>query len=113
VTDVLGERAVSTMIVAVVARPAVTLVIDVAGGNAVTIDGPVVFRAIVNPASEQSRVIRFEWDFGDEGRSTTTGHSCTHVFTSLGLKVVSVAAVLSDGTRSSAVTMVVVKAPGS
>jgi PKD repeat protein len=107
----MGERTISTMIIAVAARPPVTLVLEVAGGNAVTRDVPAVFTALVNPASEQSRVLRFEWDFGEEATSVTTGPSCTYVFTSLGTKTISVTAVLADGTRTSAATMVVVKAP--
>jgi PKD repeat protein len=111
VTDVLGERSTSTMIVAVVARPPVTVTLEVSGGQVVTVEVPVVFRAVVSPSSEQSRVVRFEWDFGGESSSTTAGSSSTHVFTSLGTKRISVSAVLTDGTRSSAETTVVVKAP--
>jgi PKD repeat protein len=111
ITDVLGERATSTMIVAVVARPSVTVVVEVAGGQTVALDVPVVFRAIVNPPSEQSRIIRFEWDFGDEAGSMTTGNACTHAFTSVGMRIISVTAVLSDSTRTSASTTIVVKPP--
>ena len=74
----------------------------------VTIEAPqtvqVNVAAIFTATATQStpgilEIARYEWEFGDGTNVTTTGPSTSHVFTSAGLRVVTVDVVEKDGRR--------------
>lgn len=109
-TDVSGERAIATTILSVVPRPPLTITLDVVGGTTPTAGNPVTFNAIVGPATELSRISRFEWDFGEGGALVTTnGSSTSRIFTAAGAKTITVTVVTSDNARFTAQTTILVK----
>jgi PKD repeat protein len=66
------------------------------------------FAAAVTPTADSQQVSRFEWDFGDN--TTVTGQSGTqsHVFTSNGVRTVTVRVILQDGREATGQTQVIV-----
>ena len=95
VTDSSGATVtVATVIVVEAAAP---LNVTITAPATVQVNVPATFTATVTQPAGTLEIVRYEWDFGDGASSDTTGPSTSHVYTSAGLKVVTVRAVEKDG----------------
>ena len=71
-----------------------------------TVDDTVVFVATVSGSDVP--IDRYEWDFGDGARATTTGNTVNHVYTTAGTRTVEVTALSVEGDRGTTQTTVLV-----
>ena len=94
-TDSTGDTVnVATVIVVDAAAP---LNVTIAAPTTVQVGISTTFTATVTQPVGTPEIDRYEWSFGDEGTAVTTGGTTSHVYTSRGLKVVTVRAVEKDG----------------
>jgi adhesin/invasin len=110
-TDVSGESSTATSVIAVQPRPPVLITVDVLGGtNAIVKNVPVVFSVTVNPATEQARVVRYEWDFGDLAPPISVNSSTiSRVYPTSGLRTYKVSVFMTDGQKFTAEGAIFVK----
>ena len=96
VTDSSGATVtVATVIVVEAAAP---LSVTITAPATVQVNVPATFTATVTQPAGTLEIDRYEWNFGDGHQTTVTaGSSTSHVYTSSGLKVVTVRAVEKDG----------------
>jgi PKD repeat protein len=97
-TDAAGETGVATAGVSVAEATPLSVIITPSGGT--TTKSSIIFTATVKP--DTALVARYEWDFGDGGTRITPGNVTTHVYDSIGRKVVRVRVVLTDGRSATA-----------
>ena len=107
-------RAVGTFTVVVTATDstgadvsvATVIVVESAGALNVTmtalpdpaqVDRAITFTATVTVASGTLEIERYEWNFGDGATAVTSGNSTSHVYSSAGLREVTVRVVEKDG----------------
>ena len=95
VTDSSGATVtVATVIVVEAAAP---LSVTITAPATVQVNVPATFTATVTQPAGTLEIDRYEWNFGDGQTTVTAGSSTSHVYTSSGLKVVTVRAVEKDG----------------
>jgi PKD repeat protein len=98
-TDAAGESGVATAGVVVAEATPINVVLSHSPASPTTYS-TVTFTTAVTPTT--APVARYEWDFGDGGTRITSGGSTTHVYDKIGLKVVRVRVVLTDGRSATA-----------
>lgn len=99
-TDVNGERSTATTVITVQTPAPLTITLNLQDSAAV--NSPVSFRASVTGDTTPSRVVRYEWDFGDGTSAVLNSPATSHIYTTVGRKVVRVTVVTIDGARSTA-----------
>lgn len=105
VTDASGETVrTQTAVVIQLAAPLAVTILPPSGGALV--DTAATFSVTVSPATP---IVSYDWDFGDGGTSSTTGTTITHVYSSPGIKTVSVTATAQDGRQGSGTTEIIVE----
>jgi PKD repeat protein len=97
VTDVSGERGVATTVISV--QPGTPLSVTLSVQDTATVNTPVSMRATVTGENSASRVVRYEWDFGDGSTAVLNSPATSHIYTTTGRKVVRVTVVTTDGQR--------------
>jgi PKD repeat protein len=100
-----GATGAAQIIINVAATPlSVTIAASPTSGTVATVF-EFTATALVG-GSAPTNVLRYEWDFGDGTTVTTSGNKTSHVYGSIGTKVVTVKVVLSDSTEATARTEV-------
>ena len=85
------------------------VVITATAGTAVAgVGQPYTFAVAVTPTSDSQQVTRYEWDFGDGTTLTSQSGTLSHVYTTNGVKTVTVQVFLQDGREATGQTQVVV-----
>jgi adhesin/invasin len=106
ITDVNGERNITSRAVVVQPRPPLTVTLTAPASALV--NERLQFTANV---SDLTRVQRFEWDFGDGERATVNSTTIVHHYSTPGLKIVRVTAVTTEGDRFVAQSEIFVNEP--
>lgn len=99
-TDVNGERSTATTVITVIAATPIVVTLNLQDSAA--INTPVSFRASVTGDTNPSRIVRYEWDFGDGTSASVNSPAISHVYTVVGRKIVRVTVVTTDGSRFTA-----------
>jgi hypothetical protein len=102
-TDVNGISSSSSTVVAV---GTVNLTVSASPSNPQT-QTVVTITVTIVPAGVQ--VLRYDYDFGDGGRASSTGNVTTHVYGTQGQKTITATAVLLDGSTVTGRTEIIVR----
>jgi PKD repeat protein len=100
VTDVNGERSVATLVLTVQEPAALAVTLNLL--DTAPVNTPVSMRVAVTGDTTPSRVLRYEWDFGDGTTASVNSPQINHVYTSPGRKTVRATVVTTDGARFTA-----------
>jgi PKD repeat protein len=100
-TDITGERTTATTTIVVASPP--PLIVQLNLQDSGSVNTPVSFRVTVTGDTTPSRILRYEWDFGDGTPIVSLNSPATsHAYTTQGVKVVRVTVVTRDGERLTA-----------
>ncbi len=105
VIDASGETVQTQTAVVITLAAPLSVTINPPVG-VVLVNTPVTLSVSVSPGTP---ILAYDWDFGDGTSDTTTGTTITHVYTTPGIKSVSVTARAQDGRQGSGTTEIIIE----